>query len=279
LGRIIKTQSKKTRKLKEYELIVIGSGPSGEKAAVKAAYFGHSVALIEKSPKFGGAGVQTGTLPSKTLKETALYFSRVYEKGIYSMDPDFSRETGIKDFLYRKNLVTDEFGIEVKENILRHKVDLIEGKAEFTDPHTLKIHGSNELIRGKNIIIATGSYPVHPDFIPEIDGERLHDSDTILEIDHFPRSICILGAGVIGCEYATIFASMGVKVHIVNNRDKILGFLDEEVSAELVSQMKKIGIDIHFNTSISEFEVPDNHDLPLTLLLEDGNELNVKGRS
>jgi len=122
-----------------YDLIVIGSGPAGEKAAVKAAYFGYSVALIEKEKKYGGAGVQMGTIPSKTLKESALYFSGVYEKGIYGLDYKFSHRANVNDFMYRKNLVSKELGLEVGENLLRHNVEVIRGSASFDDPHIIEI--------------------------------------------------------------------------------------------------------------------------------------------
>jgi len=261
--------------MKKYDLIVIGSGPAGEKAAVKAAYFGHKVALIEKEESYGGAGVQTGTLPSKTLKETAVYFSRIYEKGIYSIDLDHSRELGVNDFMYRKDVVVDVMGKEVHENILRHKVDLYHGVASFKDKNHVFISGLiEETIEGKYVLIATGSYPYQPDDIP-FDGKRVHDSDTILEIKKFPKSLCVLGAGVIGCEYTTIFSAMGVKVFLVNNRDKILGFLDNEVSEGLVKQMKENNIEILFNTSVKDFKVPNNDDEPLKISLETGQLLKV----
>ena len=261
--------------MKKYDLIVIGSGPAGEKAAVKAAYFGHKVALIEKSINYGGAGVQTGTLPSKTLKETAVYFSRIYEKGIYSMDRDFTRDAGVHDFMYRKDLVVDRVGKEVKDNIDRHKVDIYQGMGSFVDEHHVKISGHlEETIYGEYFIIATGSYPYQPPNIP-FEDERVHDSDSILELKQFPKSLCVLGAGVIGCEYATIFAAMGVKVFIVNNRDKILGFLDNEISEALVKQMKDDNIEVLFNNSVEDFHVPENPKEMLRLTLSSNQTLNV----
>jgi NAD(P) transhydrogenase len=262
--------------MNRYDLVVIGSGPAGEKAAVKAAYFGFRVAVVEKEGKFGGSGVQTGTLPSKTLKETAVYFSRVYEKGIYSIDTAFSRTAGVKDFMYRKDEVISEFGKEVEENIIRHQVSIYKGHASFMDDHQILISGEkNEIIYGEHIIVATGSYPVHPDYIPAIDGKIIHDSDTILGLTEFPESMCILGAGVIGCEYATIFANMGVKVYMVNNRDKILGFLDREVTEALVEEMKRLDIEILFNNSVSSFDMPASKNEKLKIQLEDGSQIAV----
>ncbi len=261
--------------MKKYDLIVIGSGPAGEKAAAKAAYFGHKVALIEKERKYGGAGVQTGTLPSKTLKETALYLSGVYQKGIFGVDKEVGRETGVHDFLYRKNVVTKHMHKIVKYNLEKHGIDVYEGFASFIDKNHIKISGELELtIQGEYILIATGSYPYHPKDIP-FDDKRILDSDSILNIKHFPKSICVLGAGVIGCEYATIFGAMGVKTFIVNDHDKILGFLDTEVSEALVDQMRKNEIKILFNNSIVGFEIPELEDKPLRLTLRSGEFLNV----
>src|ERR1700722_20036877 len=225
--------------MQKFELIVIGTGPAGEKAAVKAAYFGHKVAIIEKEKLFGGAEVVTGTLPSKTLKETALYFSGKYEKGLYGIDRNLKHEASIGDFMFRKDQVTQSANREIYENLLRHGVHIFHGEATFEDAHTIKVMGPvEEQLWGENIIIATGSYPFHPSIIP-FDGVRIHDSDTILQIKRFPRSLCELGAGVIGCEYATIFSTMGTHVHLVNDKEQILPFVDQEVAKELVIQIQE----------------------------------------
>lgn len=261
--------------IKKYELIVIGSGPAGEKAAVKAAYFGHKVALVEKAEKFGGAEVVTGTLPSKTLKETSLFFSGKYEKGLFGVDRELKHKASIDDFMYRKNYVSIEAGGEVEANLVRHEIDIYTGVASFEDPHTLRVKGEKEeLIYGDYIIIASGSYPYHPPEIP-FDGIRVHDSDTILQIKEFPKSLCIVGAGVIGCEYTTIFATMGITVYLINNKDKILPFVDEEVSLALITQMRSVGVNIIFNTSISSIEVPKENIKPLKVVLKNGTSFET----
>lgn len=254
--------------MKNYDLIVIGTGPAGEKAAVKAAYFGHKVAIIEKSSDFGGAMCVTGTLPSKTLKETSLYLSGKYEKGLYGVDRDLRREASIDDFMYRKNFVSKSEGEAIKINLQRHGVDLYQGIASFVDSHIITIN-NDEQIHGSYIIISTGSYPYHPPSIP-FDKQRVHDSDTILEIDRFPKSLCIVGAGVIGCEYSTIFSTLGTKVYLVNNRDKILPFLDQEIRNELVKMMEKNGVSILFNTSIKNIVVPEDSNQMIQVNLENG---------
>jgi NAD(P) transhydrogenase len=261
----------------EYELIVIGTGPAGEKAAVKAAYFGHKVAIVEKEKTFGGAEVLTGTLPSKTLKETALYLSGKYEKGLFGVDRNLQHAASLEDFMFRKDQVVVSAAQEIQDNLERHKVDIFLGTASFQDAHTIAITTEkNEVqrIRGKYIIIATGSYPYHPTGIP-FDGVRIHDSDTILQINHIPSSLCIVGAGVIGCEYATIFATMGTKVFLVNDKASILPQIDQEIATDLISQMQEDGVKILFNTKIASVASPQNPQEPLKVLLEDGKELEV----
>ncbi|HEY4832649.1 MAG TPA: FAD-dependent oxidoreductase, partial [Waddliaceae bacterium] len=222
----------------EYELIVIGSGPAGEKAAVKAAYFGHKVALIEKATQYGGAGVVTGTLPSKTLKETALYLSGRYDKGLYGVNRDIAGEATVENFMYRKDLIIKTESEVVRENLDLHKVDIYHGVATFEDPHTIRVKGAVEqTLKGDYIIIATGSYPFHPPNIP-FDHNRVHDSDSILDIKRFPKTLAVLGAGVIGCEYATIFSTMGTKVFLINRTDKILSFIDQEIVQHLFESMR-----------------------------------------
>ena len=261
--------------MEKFELIVIGTGPAGEKAAVKAAYFGHKVAIIEKEKTFGGAEVVSGTLPSKTLKETALYFSGKYEKGLFGIDRDLKREASVQDFMFRKNFVTACAMKEIHENLLRHGVTIFQGEASFENAHTIRIKGQQDLsITGDYILIATGSYPYHPTHIP-FDQKRILDSDSILEIQRFPSSICIVGAGVIGCEYATIFSTMGAKVYLVNDKSAILGHIDQEVVAELIAQMKESGIDILFNKVVKNIEVPAGESDPVRIVLGDAETLQA----
>ena len=261
--------------MQKFDLIVIGSGPAGEKAAVKAAYFGYKVAIIEKEELFGGAGTVTGTLPSKTLRETALYFSDKLEKGLYGIDRTFSHEASMTDFMYRKNQVRDSSSKEVFDNLLRHHVSIFYGIANFEDAHTIHVQGKDHIsLFGEFIIIATGSYPYHPANIP-FDNKRVHDSDTILQLTRHPSSLCIVGAGVIGCEYATIFATIGTHVYLINDKEKILPHLDEEISHALVKEMQSSGIDILFNTSIESLNVPSSDQTPIEVHLKNKKNLEV----
>ncbi len=261
--------------IKKYDLIVLGSGPAGEKAAVKAAYFGHKVALVEKEPKYGGAEVVTGTLPSKTLKETSLYFSGKYDTGLYGVDRTLKHQASIDDFMYRKNFVTNEAGEEIEENLYRHEVDIYHGTGSFEDPHTIVVKGEKEeRIYGNYIIIATGSYPYHPPEIP-FDGKRIHDSDTILQIKRFPKSLIIVGAGVIGCEYTTIFSTMDTEVSLINDKDKILPFIDQEVASALIEELRAADVNIVFNTSVASIQVPKDDSQLLKVQLKNGTILEA----
>lgn len=262
--------------MKLYDLIVIGAGPAGEKAAVKAAYFGYKVAIIDKSSSLGGAAVNTGTIPSKTLKETALYLSGKYQKEMYRLDHTLAETATVDDFLHAKNTIIKSEAHEVKENVIRHRVDLFTGSARFLDPKQVEINTGKEkiIIQGKYTIIATGSCPYHPDDIP-FDGKRVHDSDSILNISRFPKSLCVIGAGVIGCEYTTIFSTMGLKVHLVNSYEVILPFLDQEIADALIKQMHEDKVEIHFNTKLKTIDVPPSDTDPIKLELENGTKLEV----
>ena len=262
--------------MEKFDLIVIGTGPAGEKAAVKAAYFGYKVAIIEKEDTYGGAEVATGTLPSKTLKETALFLSGKFEKGIYGVERDLEHTASIQDFMYRKNQVCTAADTAIKENLGCHKVRVFHALASFVDPHTIKLTSKTgeEQISADYIIIATGSYPYHPSTIT-FDQKRIHDSDSILQLTRFPSSLCIVGAGVIGCEYATIFATMGTKVYLVNDKEHILPFIDHELSQDLVKQMQASNIEILFNDSIASLTYPASEKELITIQLKSGKKLET----
>jgi len=259
-----------------YDLIVIGTGPAGEKAACKAAYFGKKVAIIEKEKCYGGAGINTGTIPSKTLKESALYYSGKYDTGMYGQDRVLDGKTTIQNFLYRKNLVIETLEKAVLVNFERHGVELFNGTASFEDRNNVIISGDDgeKRITGDYILVATGSYPFQPDTIP-FDGIIVHDSDTILNIMRIPDSLCIVGAGVIGCEYATIFSAMGARVYLINSGDKILPFLDDEIAQTLLDYMRAEGVEVILNASIDEMIVPKKIENDIHIRLQDGMEFDV----
>jgi len=227
-----------------YDLIVIGSGPAGEKAAAQAAYFGKHVALVERAPYLGGAGVNTGTVPSKTLRETALYYSGIRQRGLYGIDYQLGDDLTIGHFMHREREVVDSLRGAVERNVARHGIDLIRGTGRFEDVHTVVVSGApaGEIrLRAPVILIATGSVPNRGTDLPTEDP-RFYDSDSILTMNRLPRRLAVVGAGVIGCEYACIFAVLGIAVQMIDGRPRLLGFLDAETSDRLRLQMELLRV-------------------------------------
>ena len=236
---------------------MIGSGPAGEKGAAQAAYFGKRVALVERERRLGGPGVNTGPLPSKTLRETALYFSGLRQRGLYGIDYSINRELTVPDFMYRKDQVVRSLWALVEANLERHRIELVSGYGEFEDSHTLRVtdmDGGVRRLSAPVILIATGSYPNWPEGVVR-DPERLYDSDTVLQMDRIPSSLAVVGAGVIGCEYATMFRAMGVEVTLVCGQDRLLPFLDEELSEALRVHASRLGLSVLLNESFGEVDL------------------------
>jgi len=234
--------------LESYDLIVIGSGPAGEKGAAQAAYFGKRVALIERGPNLGGAGVNTGTVPSKTLRESALYFSGLRQRGLYGIDYSLREGLTVQGFMHRKDAVVSAERLKIASNLAAHKIELIAGTARFEDSHTVLAvdpHGTLRSLHGEVILIATGSKPHRPPEIP-FDDKTIFDSDSILAMDRIPKSMIVVGGGVIGCEYASIFTAMGVEVTLVDGRERLLPFLDAEISERLRAHLVSLGLSIFF---------------------------------
>ncbi|MCC6904899.1 MAG: FAD-dependent oxidoreductase, partial [Anaerolineae bacterium] len=240
----------------DYDLVVIGCGPAGEKGAARAAYFGKRVAVVERAEQPGGAGINTGTVPSKTLRETALYFSGLRQRGLYGIDYSLREGLTIRDFMYRKQIVVEnEWGI-IGRNLERHGIELVRGSAALAGPHTVRVTAPDGAVRDLStefILIATGSAPLHPPEIP-FDGHAVLDSDTILQMDRIPRSLVVVGGGVIGCEYASIFTALGVRVTLVDGRGSLLTFIDGDLSARLQAQLELLGLRFIFNTRLTAVE-------------------------
>jgi NAD(P) transhydrogenase len=234
--------------VESYHLIVIGSGPAGEKGAAQAAYFGKRVALIERREELGGAGVNTGTVPSKTLRESALYFSGLRQRGLYGIDYSLREGLTVQGFMHRKDAVVSAERIKIATNLVAHKIELIHGTAKFEDAHTILAidpRGATDALRGDVILIATGSKPHRPAEIP-FDDKAVFDSDSILTMDRIPKSMIVVGGGVIGCEYASIFTAMGVGVTLIDGRDRLLPFLDAEISEQLRAHLANLGLAVLF---------------------------------
>lgn len=234
----------------DYDLIVLGSGPAGEKGAAQAAYFKKRVAVIESAPEPGGACVHTGTLPSKTLREAALFLSGWVDRDLYGIKMEVDRAQATPRMLSRKEVVRRLEVERIRWNLDRHHVTTLSGHGKLIDPHTVeltKADGGSVRLSSDYVLIATGSEPFHPDNVPFEDPD-VDDSDTILSIDRLPDRLVVLGAGVIGCEYACMFAALGVKVVLAEAREALLPFLDREVAGELATAMRELGIDLRLST-------------------------------
>jgi NAD(P) transhydrogenase len=235
--------------VESFDLIVIGSGPAGEKGAAQAAYFGKHVALIERRAELGGAGVNTGTVPSKTLRESALYFSGLRQRGLYGIDYSLRGGLTVQGFMHRKDAVVSAERVKIAANLAAHKIELIPGTGRFEDPHTINVvdqYGAPRMLRGEVILIATGSKPHRPPEIP-FDDTSIFDSDSILAMGHMPKSMIVVGGGVIGCEYASIFTAMDVAITLVDGRERLLPFLDAEISELLRARLANLWVTILFN--------------------------------
>jgi len=231
-----------------FDLIVIGCGPAGEKAGAQAAYFGKRVAIVERASAVGGSCVNTGTVPSKTLRESALYFSGLKQRGLYGIDYSLKENLTVKDFMHHEREVVQMERRHILRNLELHHIELVRGQASFEDAHTVGVSVADGVrrLRGEVILISTGSKPHRP---PEIAFDDVHvfDSDTFLQMDRIPRSLAVIGGGVIGCEYASIFMALGVDVTLVDGRDRLLPFLDVEISERLRDRLAALGTHFWFN--------------------------------
>ena len=248
-----------------YDLIVIGSGPAGEKGAAQAAYFGKRVALVERADHVGGAGINTGTVPSKTLREAALYFSGLQQRGLYGIDYSLKDNISVKDFMHREKIVVENEHRLIETNIHKHHITLLHGEASFKDAHTMKVISPDgeTFITGDIVLIATGSSPYHPPEIP-FDGDLIYDSDSILHMDRIPKTMAVVGGGVIGTEYASIFTALGVQVTLIEPKERVLPFVDTEMIHRLMDQLKLLGLRFALGDKMTSIERHAGH-VQLTL--------------
>jgi NAD(P) transhydrogenase len=226
--------------MNQYDLIVVGSGPAGRRAAIQAAKLDKKVLVVEQGKRVGGVSVHTGTIPSKTLRETALNLSGWRERGFYGKAYRVKQEISAED-LRRRLLITLDHEVEVLEHqFARNRVQSIRGKATFVTPDTMAIakdDGDVMHVMGKSILLAVGTKPFRPDYMP-FDGKTVLDSDELLEIDQLPRSMVVIGAGVIGIEYATIFSALDAAVTVIDPKPTMLDFIDKEIVEDFTYQLR-----------------------------------------
>jgi NAD(P) transhydrogenase len=226
----------------DYDVVVIGSGPAGQKSAIQAAKVGERVAIIERDSLFGGACVHRGTIPSKTLRENALRVKNM-RQNVALVDFKLGEDTEMATLVDRLDDVLKAHDAFMRQQIDRNQIERIHGRASFVDSQTLHINrlgGESNTIKANKVIIATGSYPRHPDNVP-IDHEHILDSDSILSMLYLPSSLTVLGGGVIASEYASIFQALGVKVTMIDRYPTPLGFLDHDMTETFVREFEAMG--------------------------------------
>ena len=226
----------------EYDLLVIGSGPAGQKGAICAAKMRKKVAIIDRKRFIGGVCVHTGTIPSKTLREAVLYLSGFRQRTFYGRGYVLKDRISMSDLIFRAQSVMAREIEVIKAQLRRNNVTTLEGDARFTDPHTVEVKNEEgtHLVRGQYVLVACGTRPAHSPDIP-IDGKRIFDSDQLHSLEDVPRDLIIVGAGIIGLEYASMFATLGVKVTLLDQRPALLDFADHEIIESLCFQLRQLG--------------------------------------
>ena len=227
-----------------FDMVVIGSGPAGEKAAAQAAYFGHRVAVVERSPAPGGAVVQNGEIPSKTLRETALYITGFRRREVYGLGLTLDPEATVARLRARTTNVIETMTDEVRSNLDRHAIELVHGVGSLGPDRTVHVTldgGGKRELRGRIVLIATGSRPLRPESVP-FDDPDVYDSESVLDIDRPFDSLVVIGGGAVGCEYASIFTALGVEVTLVDSGERVLSFFDLEISELLASAFSGMGM-------------------------------------
>ncbi|MBU0983340.1 MAG: FAD-dependent oxidoreductase, partial [candidate division Zixibacteria bacterium] len=242
---------------KEYDLVVIGSGPAGEKAAIEASKSHKRVAIVERNSVQGGVCLHTGTIPSKTLRETVMYIAGLRQRSVYGLTGSLKQSVSIRELMHRKSQVVQQELDVIQQNMARHQIEVVQGTGMIADPHTVVVSqgsGDSTILKGEVIIVSTGTRSYRPDNI-DFDNKYIYDAEGILDLDIIPRTMTIIGAGVIGCEYASIFSHLGVRVTIVDSRDKLLSFLDREIADTLTYLMRKYGISLILDETPCEIKV------------------------
>ncbi|HEY6576065.1 MAG TPA: Si-specific NAD(P)(+) transhydrogenase [Mycobacterium sp.] len=242
----------------EYDLVVIGSGPGGQKAAVAASKLGKTVAVIERGWMLGGVCVNTGTIPSKTLREAVVYLTGMSQRELYGASYRVKDKITTEDLHLRTaHVITKEVDV-VRAQLMRNKIDLFTGHGRFLDPHTIVVDNDRDAERttvtGDYIVIATGTKPARPEGI-EFDDERVLDSDGILGLKKVPSSMVVIGAGVIGIEYASIFAALGTKVTVVEKRESMLDFCDTEIVEALRFHLRDSAVTFRFGEEVTGVQI------------------------
>ncbi|MDT3441259.1 MULTISPECIES: Si-specific NAD(P)(+) transhydrogenase [unclassified Pseudofrankia] len=257
----------------DYDVLVIGSGPGGQKAAIAAAKLGRRVAIVDKRDMIGGVCINTGTIPSKTLREAVLYLTGLSQREMYGQSYRVKDDITVGDLSARtQHVISREIDV-IRSQLSRNHVTVVTGMAKFLDPHTLSVTGPDGLevrrVSAEKIIIATGTRPARPDSVA-FDGRTVVDSDQILNLDRIPGSMVVVGAGVIGIEYASMFAALGTKVTVVERRERMLDFCDLEIVEALKYHLRDLAVTFRFREAVVSVE---RHNGGTLTLLESGKKI------
>ena len=258
----------------DFDLVCIGSGPAGQRAAVQAAKLGKRVAVVEKQRCLGGVCLGTGTIPSKTFREAVLFFSR--GAGSYDREraiPPRVRPTAEQLYAKVEDVLSREQNV-IEEQLRRNDVSMVRGEASFANPHTLIIRGEDgwRQISAGTIVIAVGTEPAPPPGVAA-DGEIVLTSDDIMRLKHIPRAMAVVGGGVIGIEYASMFATLGVPVTLIERRQRPLDFLDREIVEELIHQMRARNVTFRLGEAVESIEISDGPPRRAIVRLESGKRI------
>jgi NAD(P) transhydrogenase len=241
---------------RDFDLLVIGSGPAGQKAAIQAAKLGRRVAVVERGHMIGGVSIHTGTVPSKTLREAVLYLTGMSQRGIYGQAYRVKQEITSADLFWRMEHVIKREVDVVRNQLGRNHVALLTGSARFTGPNSVEVAGEggeSRAVSASKIMIAVGTRPARPASV-EFDGRTILDSDDILGLDWIPASLVVVGAGVIGIEYASMFAALGTRVTVIERRDALLEFVDSQVVEALQYHLRDLGVVFRFAETVTGVE-------------------------
>jgi NAD(P) transhydrogenase len=237
----------------DYELLVIGSGPAGQKAAIQAAKLGRRAAIVERQT-LGGVSVNRGTIPSKTLREAVVYLTGLSQRAMYGESYRVKEEITVEDLELRTRQVVEREIDIVRNQLARNHVRVLSGIARFVDPHTVAISGGEDrVVSAEKIVVATGTRPHRPESV-EFDNNTILDSDGLLLMDRLPASIVVVGAGIIGIEYASMFAALGSKVTVVEKRHRLLDFVDAQIAEGLQYHLRDLGVVFRFGETVTAVE-------------------------